>query len=923
MPMERFDRLLRAAQALAPPERAAFLETACPDDEDLRRDLERMFYENTETEVGPTPETLAAKRILPIREEEPTRVGQRIGPYNVERQLGHGGMGEVYRGLREEPFKQYVAIKVIRQGMNTREVLQRFEMERHILASLDHPHIARLIDGGRTEDGLPYLVMDYVDGIPIDTYCDRHKLSLEDRIGLFRDVCAAIQYAHQNLVVHRDLKPSNILVTSTGEIKLLDFGIAKVLNPHLTPGDVPITRTNLRMMTPEYASPEQVKGEAITTASDVYALGVLLYELLTGHRPYRLKQRMLHEIARIIVEEEPTRPSTVVTQVEETLNKETLSPRVIGENRSLAAEQLKKRLRGDLDNIVMKALQKRPVYRYATVKELSDDLERHLDGLPVLAQAGSAAYRVHKFVRRHRVSVVAASLVLVSLVGGLGAALWQATVADRARVQAEEERARSQQVVQYLEGVFSAAAPANRRPGSLTARELLDRGVERIDDELSDQPGLQAAMLTTLGRVYTKLSVLDTAQVMLDRSLALRQQSQHPSDLAESYTALADLNSFRSAYTEADSMYRLALGYHKAMQSERPEQGQTLIRYAGMLSRRGHHDDALVRAREGIALLRATLGSDHLQTVQALSQLITIRTRWHGSRPLNHSAADYKESARIGHEVLAAMNRQYGEQDAHVGQAYRQLAMVYMFWVAHDEVAPPVDSLLALAIDLNRREGEIVDATYGRESARYIGVLGWRATILSKQEDIGAAAVINREIYDIARVVYGPRHSRLSDYAHNLQLRLSQIGLVDSALRVAEESVAILDRAGMTINGVYVSRWIDVGSRADQAGNQERACSAYRAAIQIVEALPSGDVASYHKGQVQGGVGVCLVFENRDDEAEALLQEGYAILAESPYEWWDILYSKRRVLEALVELYQRQGRAEEAATYEALRQEML
>ena len=342
--------------------------------------------------------------------------GRRLGAYRITRDIGHGGMGSVYLAARaDDVFHKEVAIKIVRMGVANADLLRRFHQEREILASLDHPAIARVIDGGSTEDGLPYLVMDYVDGRPIDAWCDEHRLNVSERLTLFRAVCAAVQHAHQRLVLHRDIKPAHILVTVNGDVKLLDFGIAKLFADDGLARTLPETETATRIMTPEYASPEQVRGDAVHTASDVYALGVVLYELLTGRWPYGTRGRRPYEVIRAICDEEPTRPSSAVSPMEE-------APRAIVAEGSVDA--LRRRLEGDLDNILLKALEKDPSRRYTSVEQFSEDIRRHLEGFPVSARKHTVGYRAHTFVRRHRIGVAAAAIILMTIFLSVITTLW-------------------------------------------------------------------------------------------------------------------------------------------------------------------------------------------------------------------------------------------------------------------------------------------------------------------------------------------------------------------------------------------------------------------------------------------------------------------------------------------------------------------
>jgi serine/threonine protein kinase len=370
---------------------------------------------------------------------EERTAGTQIGNYRIIREIARGGMGTVFLAERED-FHQRVALKVIKRGMDTDAVLKRFVRERQILAELDHPNIARLFDGGTTEDGLPYFVMEYVDGVSITQYCDDRKLAIDARLALFRKVCAAVAYAHQNLIVHRDIKPSNILVTADGEAKLLDFGISKLLTPEAS--DATETAADIRMMTPEYASPEQMRGEKITTVSDIYSLGVLLYEILSGHRPFKLKDRPSAEILKIVCEEQPTAPSTAALTAQEVFKGDTMqiiSPETIAEWRAeTPPEHLRRRLSGDLDNIVLMSLRKEPERRYSSVDQFSEDLRRHLEHLPVLARPSTATYAAAKFFRRNRIAVSFAGVALLAILTGFSISIWQTLEARRERARAEQ-----------------------------------------------------------------------------------------------------------------------------------------------------------------------------------------------------------------------------------------------------------------------------------------------------------------------------------------------------------------------------------------------------------------------------------------------------------------------------------------------------
>ena len=509
---------LQAALDLEPEKRRAYLDQAAGSDPELRRELESLLvaHEKAGTDFLNSP-TAPVTAIAASTERSEIFIGKRIGPFQIINQIGAGGMGEVYRAFRVDEYEKEVAIKVVRAGQESGFSLSRFKNERQILARLDHPNIARLLDGGTTDDGLPYFVMDFIEGRPIDEYCVSHKLPTEDRLRLFSQVCSAVQYAHQRLIIHRDIKPGNILVTSDGTPKLLDFGIAKILDAEAPAGQYEPTLTIFRALTPGYASPEQVKGETITTATDVYSLGVVLYELLTGRHPYRKPNSTAQEMSRAVCEVEPEKPSTAVKR---------RNPDEIAEPRSLAlsdgrdnsTEKLSKRLRGDIDNIVLMALRKEPQRRYASVEQFSEDIRRHLENLPVLARKDTVSYRTSKFINRHKAGVVTAILLTLTLLGALAITLWEARVARQqaAVARAQESRAeRRFNDVRKLANslIFEVHDSIRNLPGATQARKLVvSRALEYLDSlsrEASGDPSLQSELATAYDSVGDVLGSTD------------------------------------------------------------------------------------------------------------------------------------------------------------------------------------------------------------------------------------------------------------------------------------------------------------------------------------------------------------------------------------------------------------------------------
>jgi serine/threonine protein kinase len=546
-------RKFLAALERPPEDRPAFLAEACGGNEALRQEVESLLaaHEHDDAFIDP-PRFGALSGLLRDDLPEDALVDRRIGAYQLQRLIASGGMGSVYLAARADgQFQAQVAIKLIKREVVSREAIRRFLHERQTLANLKHPNIARLYDGGVSEEGLPYQAMEYVDGQPIDEYCDQHRLSTTARLRLFQAVCAAVHYAHQHLIVHRDLKPSNILVTADGVPKLLDFGIAKVLDAQRGNVQTALTVTVQRAMTPEYASPEQIRGEPITTATDVYSLGVILYELLTGHRPYRVKSLLLYELERAICEEAPDKPSaaihrTIAAPTEDASDTLTITSAAVSQTRDGQPAKLHRRLVGDVDAIVLMALHKDPRRRYASTEQLSEDIRRHLDGLPVLARKDTAGYRAATFVRRHKRGVVAAGAIAVSLLAGIVGTSWAARVAIRARqrAEAEAENARvetrkAQRVTGFLQKVLTSADPSNLGR-NVSVLEVLDAAARNVAAEFGQDREVEAAIHSAIGMTYLSLGRFDDAESHARAALEI-QSVIHGGDHADVALHLGNL----------------------------------------------------------------------------------------------------------------------------------------------------------------------------------------------------------------------------------------------------------------------------------------------------------------------------------------------------------------------------------------------
>lgn len=623
-------------------------------------------------------------------------MGDRIGPYRVLRTLGAGGMGEVYLAERADAqFEQQVAIKVVHGGALAVGMHSRLKVERQILAQLDHPNIAHLLDGGALPDGSAYIVMEYVDGIAIDAFCDSNCLDITARLKLFQTVCGAVHYAHQNLIVHRDLKPSNILVTAAGVPKLLDFGIAKLLDDRQAARHtLAVTQADIRVMTPDHASPEQVRGQAITTSSDVYVLGVLLYKLLCGSGPFFISSVRLAEIERAICEKDPPPPSDMVN------TNDSSDSRAIAEDRSSTANRLRRTLRGDLDNIVLMAMRKEPERRYGSAQQMAGDIQRYLEGKPVIARRDTLSYRSTKFVKRHWLPVTAGVGAAFLILAFAATTYFQSVriAAERDRVaqqreRAEHERARAEEVSSFLVNLFKLSDPEENRGNQVTARELLDSGAKRLQTGLQDQPETKAALLLTVGAVYDSLGQYKDALPILDEALHLQGQSSQGSRIstlleigsarigtgdlpgaepplqealhvsqsnfgaasAESGRALWALGMLRhqqGRYGEAKDLYIQSLGILERSAAPQTDVSAVLDDLAKVYARDQQWLLAKQTYERALEIDRRVLGDDHPRIALRLNNLAIVA----------QNMGDLKQAEALFRDALSRNQRAYGDR---------------------------------------------------------------------------------------------------------------------------------------------------------------------------------------------------------------------------------------------------------------------
>ncbi len=603
----------------------------------------------------------------------PGRPWSQIGPYKLLERIGEGGMGEVWLADQTEPIRRRVAVKVVKRGMDTERVIARFEAERQALALMDHRAVAKVFDAGSTAEGRPYFVMEYVQGEPITAYCDRHRLSVQERIRLFQEVCNGVQHAHQKGIIHRDLKPSNVLVTLTGNApqpKVIDFGVAKAVQQRLTEKTL-FTELGVMIGTPEYMSPEQAEASAldVDTRTDVYALGVMLYELLVGALPLDprgLRQAGLDAIRKRIREEEPSRPSERMS----TLGDQSVE---IAQCRRTDPIRLAQALKGDLDWITMKAMEKDRTRRYGSPSELAADIGRYLTDEPVLARPPSVGYKARKFIRRHKVPVAAAAVALLALIGFAGAMSWQAR-----RIALERNRA--EWVSDFLVRLFLAPDPSEARGRVVSARELLDRGAAQLEAETSGDPMLRARMMTMLGRTYEGLGLYETAAQVLERALAIQQEqagTNHQGTIATMHD-LALVYWDLGRYADAETLYRKAIAAGRVGLGEKNPLTLTSMANLGTtLSTLGRYAEAESLQSRVLELRRQVRGPIHLETLSSAADLALVwqqqgryaeaerlvrRTVEDMSRVLGVDAPETLK-ARHNHALLLNLLQRYAEAD--------------------------------------------------------------------------------------------------------------------------------------------------------------------------------------------------------------------------------------------------------------------
>lgn len=652
---EKLSRIFDRVLTLPPEGRTACIHELCEGNPGLEKKVQELLSgleSTTELLELYTEKNQALLEELQLLQDEPfgedAFLGETLGRWKLIRLLGRGGMGTVYEAERidSEGIRQKGALKIIHKSLFTPLNLERFRLEQQILARLQHPNIAAFIDSG-IHQNIPYMVMEFVEGESILTYCDNRQLSLEERLLLFKTVCNAIHYAHKNLIVHRDLKPENILITSDGFVKILDFGIAKLLDPDLHSIYKVETQAGMRLMSLEYASPEQIAGGDVATSTDLYSLGVLYYKLLTGLHPYDLQGKRFYEVEKIILEAEPSLPSRRYLAREEA---ERLR---LASLRGVKPAELIQIVRGDLDAIAHKALHKDPDQRYVSAEAFIADLERYSKGLPVQAQADTLSYRARKFIHRHRWGVAVAVFIVLSLAGGLASILWHAQQAQLHAQQAEVQAEQAEQVTSLLVDLFQGSDPTKANDGSMTAREMLDQGFDKVRAEMGVQPVVQAKILGIIGKVYQNLGIYDQALPALEEAVnRYRNIGDTSSQYVFALLELANLEYRRGQLKQAENFAREALEINLLLYDENhPEVASVLNTLAIILEEQGMDEDARNMLRRVVEIRRQQPEAD-TNLAANLNNLATMLLR----------SDSYGEAEEMYREAIELIRNSWGEE---------------------------------------------------------------------------------------------------------------------------------------------------------------------------------------------------------------------------------------------------------------------
>lgn len=848
---QQLQSIFEKAVGLSESERDVYLDSACGADSELRDEVVRLLSadaQNADSD-GRIPQMPA------ITDIDEQLIGTMIDNWRVLECVGLGGMGSVFRAERAGgDFQQVAALKIVKKGMDSESVVQRFRQERQILARLNHPNIARLLDGGITPDGRPYFAMEFVDGMSITEYCDRHRLSVEQRLGLFQKACDAVHFAHQNLVVHRDLKPDNIIVTPDGDLKLLDFGIAKLLDNSENQN---LTRTGAQIHTPAYAAPEQLRNDAVTTVTDVYALGVILYELISGRRPFEIR-RSVEEYRQLVLSGEPARPSTVLTRNPARTDgrKGVQTAKQLSALRSSRVESLRKSLSGDLDTICLMALHREPDHRYVSAEQMAADIRRHLEGHPVMARPDSIRYRVAKFYRRHRMGALATISVLVASVTAIAYHNLSITN-ERDRVRLEADRATA--TAQFLIDIFTLSDPDETAGDTVTAKEILDIGAEKLRDDLNNQPATKAALSVTIGTVYESLGLYDEALEQLTYATGVRETLGDLPGLAISLRELGTIQYELGSLEEAQVSLERALEVNQSILADNHVDIATNLNDLGhIIYAQGNYDAAVNIYQRAIAMfeeLDATSHSGYPDTLHDLGQVWQLQGDLTAAEENLRSALDsavsifgkrHSITATYMHDLAAVLHEMDDYETAESLYLEAMQLELALYGDNHPDLEATMTNLGRLYADMNRLDD--------------------------------AESYLRKAVEHVTRL-RGPEHTFAAYDIVNLANLLTMKGETAEAKVLFENALEIYAR-NLDENHPYIaSASVGYAALLNKLDLPELGATYSRNALAICEAsLPSGHWLAASSSSV---LGESLMLAGNLDEAEALLLDGYAGVKEA------------------------------------------
>lgn len=919
----KIEELFEKASELSPDERISYLKNECGDDNEIFDEVISLL--NADDNIHPVLNKKASDLIN--IEQKLNFIGQQIGSYKIIEEIASGGMGTVFLAERSDGiFEQKVALKIIKPGLSTISIIRRFQNERQILANLQHPNIARLFDGGVTDDRRPFFTMEYVEGIPIDEYCDKNKLNINERLDLFKKVCETVQYAHNNLVIHRDLKPSNILIQKNGEIKLLDFGIAKVLSAESENEDLPtITQTEIHLMTPEYSSPEQIRNSKISVSTDVYSLGLVLYKILSGKSAHEFQSRTFNEFEKVICDQQIIKPSTIINS--------SISETKVFENRKVQPEKLRKILNGDLDNICLMALRKEPERRYASVEMFAFDIQRYLDDLPILARKESFTYSAKKFIVRHKTAVIA-NIALFFIINGL--ILFYTIQLKEQRDKANLEAKKAEQVASFLQDLFLVSDPNKSLGETITARELLDKGASKLKVSLDEEVEVKSQLLNTIGKVYTNLGLYSSAEEIF---LNLKENKELP--LADKTTYVETLINLATVY-RSEGKYDSAGVMLKNMRNNRyyyfeddhPLLAQLFNNLGSYYYETAQFDSSDYYYKKAESIFRKNYGRKSIELADVMYNLGVLEF---DSGNLSKSDSLYRKSLELFTELR-------GELDGKTATAQNELASVLrhrgkfdeaellynkaletrikIFGDNHPDVAHTLNHLSRLYYNQEQYEKaepfvrksleireRLYDSTHPEVSASKSSLAGTLMGLHKYEE----AESLYRSAYQASLKKFGKSHHYTPALLSNIGYALMEQQKYDEAERAMSSALEIFDDLDSYRPTYRSGRIIKLAELYNKTNRFIEAENLLNEEIKMLKSKKIDD--TWLIGLAKSELGYSLHKQNKDLQAEGLLINGYNILKKQKGKNSSITAAS---LKRIIDFYRSKGRKDKVEEYSSL-----